>query len=447
MANLTDSGHQMYDPTMDNHQAPRIQYPEEDVGEAPRPPVTLYDPPVQHGSAAAALTPTYASPPPPPPETRYDGGGGDGDEGVKWEPTRVNLNDPYAQQQKPKTKKKISKKWQRRLYWIVPLGIIAIVFAILFEVYKTDFEKWVKPLSDWLAAPSRESWTWVIPTAILVILSFPPLFGHEIVQLIVGLAYPLGVALGIACAGAILGEAACFIVFKYFFSDWVDKKIQQKVNWAATARVAQEAGFRGVLVIRYSIVPPHLANPLFACTGMKFWLYMTTVVLSLPKSMVFVALGSPSSKNSKAAKYGKVLAIAVVVIITIFASIWIRKKMAIATREIMAERGISSSSDEELGMLTPQQEGTGADDTSYKGAATPVSTYPSYGNQGSSAAGPAPYQRPVSLPPDHTNTSTGYTGYQQPIPQGSGDSSYAPYRPDAVVEERPLGQQETEVVR
>jgi hypothetical protein len=45
-------------------------------------------------------------------------------------------------------------------------------------------------------------------------------------------------------------------VFKYFFTGWVDKKIATKIKWAAVARVAQEAGFRGVLVIRYSIVPP-----------------------------------------------------------------------------------------------------------------------------------------------------------------------------------------------
>jgi hypothetical protein len=45
-------------------------------------------------------------------------------------------------------------------------------------------------------------------------------------------------------------------VFKWGFTWWVEKKIQQKVSWAVTARVAQQAGFRGVLVIRYSIVPP-----------------------------------------------------------------------------------------------------------------------------------------------------------------------------------------------
>ncbi|KAE8444554.1 hypothetical protein EG329_014478 [Mollisiaceae sp. DMI_Dod_QoI] len=284
----------------------------------------------------------------------------------KYEPTRPT---DFSKQKSSR----LNKKWQRRLYWIVPLGIVALVLVILFEVYKDDFERWVSPLTKWLR--DRESWSWVIPTVILIILSFPPLFGHEIVQIIVGLAFPLGVAIGIACAGAVLGEAACFIVFKYGFTWWVEKKIAEKVSWAATARVAQEAGFRGVLVIRYSIVPPHLANPLFSCTGMKFWLYMVTVLLSLPKSMVFVALGAPTSKNSKAAKYGKVIAVAVVVAVTVFASIWIRKKMSIATKQIEAERNIAPEGDEELGMLTPSLEESGTDDISYKGAATPYRPY------------------------------------------------------------------------
>ncbi|TVY62926.1 Golgi apparatus membrane protein TVP38, partial [Lachnellula suecica] len=255
---------------------------------------------------------------------------------------------------------------------IIPLCIVAIVFAVLFEVYKSDFERWVKPLTDWLR--EREAWSWTIPVAILFILSFPPLFGHEIVQLIVGLTYPLGVALGIACAGAVLGEAGCLadggsILFKYGFTWWVDKKIATKIKWAAVARVAQEAGFRGVLVIRYSIVPPHLANPLFACTGMAFWLYMVTVFLSLPKSLVFVALGSPGNENNKAAKWGKVVAIGVVVIITIFASWWIRKKMAAATKQIEAERAGTAGDDEELGMLGPQVHATESPhDTAYHGA-------------------------------------------------------------------------------
>jgi len=275
-------------------------------------------------------------------------------------------DDPFTQRPR-----RLSKKWQFRLYWMIPLAILALILIILFEVYKSDFERWVSPLTDWLR--QRESWSWVLPVIILIVLSFPPLFGHEIVQLIVGLTYPIGVALGIACAGSILGEAACFIVFKYSFTWWVEKKIASNVKWAATARVAQQSGFRGVLIIRYSIVPPHLANPLFSCTGMKFWLYMVTVILSLPKAMVFVALGTPSSEHSKGGKWAKIIAIAIVVLVTIFASIYIRKKMNIAIKEIEAERNMSqgdeTQNEEDVEMWPHQGHGTGIGNgnTSYTG--------------------------------------------------------------------------------
>ncbi|CAN8105041.1 unnamed protein product [Discula destructiva] len=256
------------------------------------------------------------------------------------EPAMSNSSSP-GDDRPNKRRLPISKKTQKRLYWAVPLLIVLLVLAILFEVYKTDFERWATPLTDWLR--EREAWSWVIPFVILLVLSFPPLFGHEIVQLIVGLTYPLGVAIGIAVAGAVVGEALCFVVFKYGFSSYAEKRMRERVKWAAVARLAQQSGFWGVLVIRYSIVPPHLANPIFACTGMKFWLYMATVILSLPKVIVFVALGTPSSEHSKGARVGKVIAIGVLVVITLFATRWIRQKMAVATQEIGAERAAMPS--------------------------------------------------------------------------------------------------------
>lgn len=68
----------------------------------------------------------------------------------------------------------------------MPLAILAIAAVIVFEVYKKDFERWCRPLADWLQA--RKAWSWVIPVGILVVLSFPPLFGHEIVYIVVGVS-------------------------------------------------------------------------------------------------------------------------------------------------------------------------------------------------------------------------------------------------------------------
>jgi len=48
---------------------------------------------------------------------------------------------------------------------------------------------------------------WLIPIVILIVLSFPPLFGHEIIALLTGLVYGLGVGFGIVAAGTVFGES------------------------------------------------------------------------------------------------------------------------------------------------------------------------------------------------------------------------------------------------
>jgi hypothetical protein len=93
---------------------------------------------------------------------------------------------------------------------------------------------------------------------------------------------------------------------------------------------------------------------------MPLWIYMGTVFLSLPKQIIFVVLGTPSSENSKAAKYAKIIAIIFLVFITskyfpnivvlfstvliwtlkVLASRWIRPRIRQATQEIEVERGI-----------------------------------------------------------------------------------------------------------
>jgi uncharacterized membrane protein YdjX (TVP38/TMEM64 family) len=47
---------------------------------------------------------------------------------------------------------------------------------------------------------------WLIPIAILIVISFPPLFGHELVALLCGVVYGLWVGFGIVAAGTFLGE-------------------------------------------------------------------------------------------------------------------------------------------------------------------------------------------------------------------------------------------------
>jgi hypothetical protein len=48
---------------------------------------------------------------------------------------------------------------------------------------------------------------WLIPIAILFIISFPPLFGHEIIALLCGVVYGLWIGFAIVAAGTFTGES------------------------------------------------------------------------------------------------------------------------------------------------------------------------------------------------------------------------------------------------
>jgi uncharacterized membrane protein YdjX (TVP38/TMEM64 family) len=48
---------------------------------------------------------------------------------------------------------------------------------------------------------------WLIPIAILFVISFPPLFGHEIIALLCGVVYGLWIGFAIVAAGTFVGES------------------------------------------------------------------------------------------------------------------------------------------------------------------------------------------------------------------------------------------------
>lgn len=51
---------------------------------------------------------------------------------------------------------------------------------------------------------------WAIPIEMIIILSFPPLFGQEIVAIICGEIWGLWIGFGIVASGMILGELAAY---------------------------------------------------------------------------------------------------------------------------------------------------------------------------------------------------------------------------------------------
>lgn len=89
-------------------------------------------------------------------------------------------------------------------YWYYYLALIIIaVMVAFFTIYHKKIITWLTPVSQKV---NSVKWGWVIPVAILFVISFPPLFGHEIIAILCGIVYPLWIAFGIVALGTLLGE-------------------------------------------------------------------------------------------------------------------------------------------------------------------------------------------------------------------------------------------------
>jgi len=92
-------------------------------------------------------------------------------------------------------------KWKFTHYYIIL--VIIILLVALMTIYHTQIIDWLTPVSKKVRSVA---WGFVIPVAILFIISFPPLFGHEIVGILLGVVYGLWIGFGILSLGTLLGE-------------------------------------------------------------------------------------------------------------------------------------------------------------------------------------------------------------------------------------------------
>ncbi|KAH9895287.1 hypothetical protein C8Q73DRAFT_730688 [Cubamyces lactineus] len=206
---------------------------------------------------------------------------------------------------------------------IITLAIIVLV--ILFIVYQQKIVNWLRPFADWMR---RTPGGWAIPIAILIVLSFPPLFGHEIVAILVGDVWGVGIGFGIVAAGTILGELANYFVFKWFCMARGRKWEEKKLSYALLAEVVRQGGFKIAVVIRYSAIPGHFTTAVFATCGMNVLIFLAAAILSLPKQLVTVYLGVAQSGGTEDSTQKKIKAavIVVTIFITIFAMRYVKSQ-------------------------------------------------------------------------------------------------------------------------
>ncbi|GAA5964087.1 hypothetical protein JCM8115_005335 [Rhodotorula mucilaginosa] len=177
----------------------------------------------------------------------------------------------------------------QRKYWIWwVVGIICVVAVALLAIFRDQIVEKFDPHKD---AIVKFPASWVIPIVVLIVLSFPPLGGHEIVLLVVGLIWGIWIGFAIACAGTFLGEVACYYVFRYFLTDHAAKIERKNVFYACVARMMRHGSLWIIIVVRFSAVPGHVVTAIQSTVGMSIWIYSIAIIVSLPKQLAVVWLG------------------------------------------------------------------------------------------------------------------------------------------------------------
>ncbi|KIK64265.1 hypothetical protein GYMLUDRAFT_259246 [Collybiopsis luxurians FD-317 M1] len=224
------------------------------------------------------------------------------------------------------------------LYYIVIALIIAL--AVLLIVFHEKIIKALTPATNWA---HDHKFGWLIPVGILFVLSFPPLFGHEIIGLLCGVGWGLGAGFGIIALGTLLGEIANFFVFKYWCSVRAQKYEKKQIQYACLSKILREGGFKIALAARYSIIPPHIATAIFASSGMGFWTFLASAVCSLPRQLVIVLTGvlfkdEANGTSTKKEKTEFALVIVAFTIITLITYGYLLKQMKRVTPEVVYQR-------------------------------------------------------------------------------------------------------------
>ncbi|WVW85051.1 hypothetical protein I302_107087 [Kwoniella bestiolae CBS 10118] len=235
----------------------------------------------------------------------------------------------------------IRKEWW---YWYILLAIGAVL-VILMSVYHDQIVDWMTPFANWMKdLPAG----WTIPIAIFFVLSFPPLFGQEILAILVGVVWGLWVGFGITAAGTLLGEIGNFYAFKYCLRSTAAKYEKNNFNYATMAHVVREGGFWMIFVIRFSAIPgPVLVAAVFATCGVGFWVFTIATILTLPKQLIVVYLGVIFANDDDTSSKEKWISNGVLifgVIVTIWAGYYIYKKMNQARIHVWRKRRMEAAS-------------------------------------------------------------------------------------------------------
>ncbi|KAF7972411.1 hypothetical protein HWV62_17960 [Athelia sp. TMB] len=228
------------------------------------------------------------------------------------------------------------------LIWTLLLLVIVAVILMGPEliVIQVLHARYIKALQPIATSIRKLPAGFLIPVAILFVMSFPPLFGHEIIAIMVGVVWGAGWGFLIVSAGQFLGELATFFVFKYACQARSDKIRETNVRYACLSRVLEEGDLTIAIVARFSIIPTHLTTALFATCGMRLWVFILSALVSLPKQLATVYIGAAfgNTTSEQESSYISAIVLMLTLTITLLAGWYINRRINAVKESVVYSR-------------------------------------------------------------------------------------------------------------
>lgn len=320
-------------------------------------------------------------------------------------------------------------KKQYIIYYVILIVIVTLV--ALMTIYHKEIVLWLKPAAQWMES---FKFGWLIPIAVLFVISFPPLFGHEIVAVLCGLVWGLWIGFAIVAAGTLLGEIGNFYAFKWCLSARGEKMEKTKLSYACLARVVREGGFKIALIARLSAIPGHFTTAVFATCGMGIFVFTLAAILSMPKQFITVYLGvilehsADSAEEQAKDKNSKIISnvvLAVTVLITVAAMWYIWREMNLIKPAVLrdrraAKKKLAASSMEGAYLSRASNLDVSSEDE--LGRATPVKfNEPGMGGYGYGGYGHASFSTDTLAAPGRRSNAAGNAAEEWPMSERRND--------------------------
>ncbi|KAJ7471910.1 hypothetical protein FB451DRAFT_1251376 [Mycena latifolia] len=230
----------------------------------------------------------------------------------------------------------IRKEWTT--YYII-ITVILVITALV-SIYHTQIVDALLPVTHWL---HDLKYGWLVPIGVFFVISFPPLFGHEIVAILCGLVWGLWVGFAIVAAGTFIGEVGNFYAFKYCCRARGEKMERTQIPYACLAHCVRNGGFLIAVVARFSAIPGHFTTAVFSTCGMNIFVFSIAAILSLPKQFITVYLGVilEESNEGKTSTKSRIISDSVLAgtfLVTLLAMWWIMHQMALAKPAVIYAR-------------------------------------------------------------------------------------------------------------